>query len=161
MLGNHLTRCGLCLKVCPRNARLRARGPLPYEPEEKPDCPALIPLVLADDETCRRLLPRTVVGFGIENAMGNVGDPAAVPALREAPRHTIVCPQNPARPYITDELCGLAAWPLGQIGGGEAQRALAAALVDETDPGVRGEIEAALQLPGSSATAVRSKEMCA
>jgi epoxyqueuosine reductase len=65
-------------------------------------------------------------------ALGNAGDPAAVPALCEA---------------LTDAdalVRAHAAWALGRIGGETAREHLSRRLTDERDPGVREEIELAL-----------------
>jgi epoxyqueuosine reductase len=109
-IGSFLVRCGHCLEVCPKNRKLTPRESLPYQREDKPDSPELIPLVLADDETYERMLPTTVVKYGIENirrnvyiALGNIGDPAAIPVLREASK---------VKP---DELQELAIWAIKTI----------------------------------------------
>jgi epoxyqueuosine reductase len=65
-------------------------------------------------------------------ALGNLRDPAAVPALAGA----LADPEPLVR--------GHAAWALGQIGRREATDALEAAASRETDPAVQEEIRAAL-----------------
>jgi epoxyqueuosine reductase len=64
-------------------------------------------------------------------ALGNSGDPAAIPALREA-----LCDPEPL-------IRGHAAWALGRMGE-EARAALEEALEVEEDEGVREEITTAL-----------------
>jgi epoxyqueuosine reductase QueG len=103
-------RCGHCLEVCPKNRKLTPRGSLPYQREDKPDSPELIPLVLADDEAYERMLPATVVKYGVKNirrnvyiALGNIGDPAAIPVLQEA------------LTVMPDELQKLATWAIQKI----------------------------------------------
>jgi epoxyqueuosine reductase len=73
-------------------------------------------------------------GFGrnVAVALGNWGDPAAVPVLVRAARD----PEALLRRH--------AAWALGQVGSSEALIALSARLAEETDPAVRSEIEASL-----------------
>lgn len=109
-LGSFLVRCGHCLEVCPKNRKLTPRESLPYKRENKPDSPELLPLVLADDEAYERMLPATVVKYGIETirrnvyiALGNVGDPAAIPVLQEASK------------VMPDELQKLAIWAIKKI----------------------------------------------
>src|SRR5579883_1389941 len=76
-------------------------------------------------------------------ALGNLGDPAAVPALAAALQH------DPA-PIVR----GHAAWALGRIGGGAARAALQQAGATEGDPAVQDEIAAALA--GEAGTADRA-----
>ncbi len=61
-------------------------------------------------------------------ALGNSGDPGAVPVLVESLEH--------AETLVR----GHAAWALGELGGERAAAALEAALETETDPWVRVEI---------------------
>jgi epoxyqueuosine reductase len=65
-------------------------------------------------------------------ALGNGGDPAAVPALVEA--------LGDAEPLVR----GHAAWALGRLGTGEARRGLEVALGAEREAWVREEIAHAL-----------------
>ena len=69
-------------------------------------------------------------------ALGNGGDPAAVPALAKA--------LASGEPLVR----GHAAWALGRIGGPDAAHALHKALAQEEDPEVLEEIEAALREMG-------------
>jgi len=138
---NYLMRTGKCIEVCPRNAALKPRGPFPFEVEDKPDSPELIPLVLADEEEYKRRLPFHTYKYGVENirrdaviALGNIGDPAAVPVLIEALN------KMPLR------IRALSAWSLGKIGGREAYNALLAAKKAEKEKEVLEEIEAAINM---------------
>ena len=65
-------------------------------------------------------------------ALGNLADPAAIPALTSALLHP--------EPLVR----GHAAWALGRIGGRQAEAALLEAAAFETDPDVVEEISAAL-----------------
>ena len=65
-------------------------------------------------------------------ALGNAGDPDAVPALAAALKD--------GEPLVR----GHAAWALGKLGGPEAPRTLESAFADEGDAEVTSEIEAAL-----------------
>jgi epoxyqueuosine reductase len=67
-------------------------------------------------------------------ALGNIGDPIAVPALTAA--------LNDKESLVR----GHAAWALGRIGGKEARTALAMAQVADTDVAVREEARYALAL---------------
>jgi epoxyqueuosine reductase len=65
-------------------------------------------------------------------ALGNIGDPQAVPALIGALHD------------VEALVRGHAAWALGRIGGDEAKRALEEAVTGEEDEEVRQEIRCAL-----------------
>jgi epoxyqueuosine reductase len=65
-------------------------------------------------------------------ALGNIGDPRAIPALTGA--------LHDVEPLVR----GHAAWALGRIGGIEAERALQDALSGEDDEEARQEIRCAL-----------------
>ena len=67
-------------------------------------------------------------------ALGNIGDPVAVPALAAA--------LESDSPLVRSH----AAWALGQIGGDEARTTLKQALESEGDPEVRGEIASAIPI---------------
>ncbi|MGE5599308.1 MAG: HEAT repeat domain-containing protein [Bacteroidota bacterium] len=137
--GDRLFGCGECLRACPRNKVVRPRTKPPARLEGKTDQPELIPLATADESYYRRVMPSFARQAGVENlranvlvALGNLGDPAAVPALSE----TLHWPQGRIRAY--------SAWALGRIGGAEARSSLARALREESDPAVAGEIDRAL-----------------
>ncbi len=139
--GRYLMRTGLCLEMCPKNRKLIPRGPLPFELEDKPDSPELIPLVLASDDEYKRMLPYNVYKYGTENlrrdaviALGNIGDPAAVNVLVKALK------SMPA------EIRCLAAWSLGKIGGTESYESLKRATEQEQDQEVQEEIAAAQKM---------------
>ena len=87
--------------------------------------------------TALRRVPREVLQRNVAVALGNTGDPEAVPALGEllASRFAIV------RAH--------AAWALGQLATDAARTLLVAALAHETDSAVRAEITAAVsRTPG-------------
>jgi epoxyqueuosine reductase len=65
-------------------------------------------------------------------ALGNIGDPQAIPALTGA--------LHDAEPLVR----GHAAWALGRIGGAQASRALEDALQGEDQEEVRQEIRCAI-----------------
>jgi epoxyqueuosine reductase len=163
LIGNLIFGCDICQQVCPVNLvverRLRARGELgpgsagaarraEFAPRTPASAsPALIPLLrLTEDEFRARFhnspIKRAKRRGLLRNvcvALGNLGDPVALPALGAALRH--------------DEALvrGHAAWALGRIGGDAARAALHAALADEPEPAVCGEIRYALALLGPPA----------
>jgi epoxyqueuosine reductase len=152
LIGSHIFGCDICQEVCPVNLvverRLRAGGwpgagkqRLEFTPrKEVGSSPALLPLLALDEEGFRALFKNSPVRRAkrrglLRNvcvALGNLGDPVAVPALITA--------LSDAEPLIR----GHAAWALGQIGGREAQAALLQALAEDADMTVRDEARAAL-----------------
>jgi epoxyqueuosine reductase len=154
LIGNHIFGCDICQQVCPVNTvverRLRASGRLgvrgerlefqPRTPEAS--SPALIPLLALDEEGFRERFRHSPVKRAkrrglLRNvcvALGNIGDPAAVPALIRA--------LDDAEPLVR----GHAAWALGRIGGAEARSALEAGLEREQHADALHEIRYALTL---------------
>jgi len=130
--------------------RLRQRGQFGV-PGERPmfqprpatgSSPALIPLLKLDDEGFRERFRHSPVKRAkrrglLRNvcvALGNIGDPVAIPALSEA--------LHDAEPLVR----GHAAWALGRIGGPDARATLEGALADEADATVLQEIRCALAM---------------
>jgi len=137
-VGNHLHRCSYCQEACPLNARLAPREHLPFEMEGPTASPELIPLMLGDEAFLRSRLPGFVMSAGVATvrrniamALGNVGDPAGIPALAKG----MMDPEKVVRSY--------SAGALGEIGGQEARRELERALIREEDDEVREEIRVA------------------
>ncbi len=90
-VGVRILRCDACHKVCPGNSGLVPRKDAPFQNQECDDTPELISLLLGDEEYFRKALPGfdvytsvDVLHRNVAIAMGNIGDPAAVPALVRA-----------------------------------------------------------------------------
>ena len=137
LVGDWVFGCDICQDVCPVN-RKAERGTEPsFQKRHDFDAPALIPLLALDDDGFRERFRgspvRRAKRVGLQRnacvALGNIGDPAAVPALSNALRS--------GEPLVREH----AAWALGVIGGSEAKAALADALQTESDAQVAAEIE--------------------
>jgi epoxyqueuosine reductase len=145
LIGDWVFGCDICQEVCPVN-RKAAPG---YHAEFAPEAgigpsPDLIELLDITEEEFRIRFKNSPVRRAkwsglrrnVAVALGNIRDPAAIPALVRA--------LNGEPPLVR----GHAAWALARIGGDEAMRALAERLSSEEDAWVRGEIEQALaQVP--------------
>ncbi len=148
-MGNRIFGCDICNEVCPWNKQF-ARPTAGWGSggaEERVDphrhtgivAPKLLDLIALDDQGFRerfrgspvKRAKRRGLLRNVAVALGNWGDPAAVPALVDA--------LHDHEPLIR----GHAAWALGQIDSVRARRALEAALTTEDDEYVRGEIEKA------------------
>ena len=143
LVGDWVFGCDLCQEVCPVNRK----APMGAEPDfarrHDFDAPELIPLLQLDDESFLdrfrgspiRRAKREGLQRNVCVALGNIGDPAAVPALANA--------LNADSALVRSH----AAWALGRIANPEARAALSRALATEDDPEVKQEITDALS-PG-------------
>jgi epoxyqueuosine reductase len=142
LLGNWVFGCDLCQLVCPYNrrfARPSRLAALQAWPEMA--APKLLDLLALDEASFRRRFHGSPVlrakrrGLlrNVCVAVGNWGDPEAVPGLVEA--------LHDGEPLVR----GHAAWALGQIATPQARRALQAAAETELDGYVRDEIGRALE----------------
>jgi epoxyqueuosine reductase len=152
LIGTHIFGCDICQEVCPVNQvaerRLRSGGwpstgrqRLEFAPRKAVGSyPALLPLLALDEDGFRTLFKNSPIRRAkrrglLRNvcvALGNLGDPVAVPALITA--------LSDVEPLVR----GHAAWALGQIGGMAARAALLQALAGDDDVTVRDEARAAL-----------------
>jgi epoxyqueuosine reductase len=147
LMGNLIFGCDICQEVCPVNRVAERRLPASFQghAEFRPrpsvgTSPELLPLLSLTEEQFRERFRRSPIRRAkrrglLRNvcvALGNSGDPQAVPALIKA--------LHDSEPLIR----GHAAWALGRIGGTQAIQALREAQETEEDAEVRKEIQAAL-----------------
>lgn len=152
LIGTHVFGCDICQEVCPVNVvvqrRLRGSGRLGV-PGERPafqprtaasSSPALIPLLDLTEEAFRERFRHSPIKRAkrrglLRNvcvALGNAGDPAAIPALIRA-----LADHEPL-------VRGHAAWALGQLGGAAAVAALSRVAENDDEAQVRMEARCAL-----------------
>jgi epoxyqueuosine reductase len=139
-LGNWVFGCDLCQEVCPYNRRF-ARPPRLAALAGRPEmaAPRLLDLLALDEAGFRQRFrgspalraKRRGLLRNVCVALGNWGDPAAVPGLAEA--------LHDHEPLVR----GHAAWALGRIASPAARQALRAAEMAEPDGYVQAEIAAA------------------
>ncbi len=139
--GSRLYACTTCQDVCPLNLKVKPQERRPEVGHVGASVP-LIPLLRMSEEDYRkrflqnqmgaRWVRRECIQRNAAIALGNIGDPLAVPALIEAL-------ENP-----NFMLRGHAAWALGEIGGREARVALQRARSRESHSEAKEEIERAL-----------------
>jgi epoxyqueuosine reductase len=145
-MGDWVFGCDVCQQVCPWNQRFaRQIGQSEFSPHPRVPRPNLVEELSLTPEAFNRKFKGSPVkrakrrGYlrNVAVALGNAGDPAAIPALAEALDGE---PETLVRRH--------AAWALGQIGGHAARRALVSALKGEVDADVQAEIRDALQAMG-------------
>ena len=146
LMGDWVFGCDICQDVCPVNRKALPSREQDFRKRHDFDAPELIPLLALDDDDFSerftgspiRRARRAGLQRNVCVALGNIGDVAAVPALKHALRESDVVVRSHA------------AWALGRIGSPEAVDALTRALRLEDDLEVRSEIEAALEDAGGA-----------
>ena len=141
LVGDWVFGCDICQDVCPVNKKALQSRETGFQQRHGFAAPSLIPLLsLTDDEFRERFRNSPIkrakrVGLqrNVCVALGNIGDPVAIPPLTAA--------LGEAEPLVRAH----AAWALGRIGGPEALRSLERALGMEEDQGIREEIDLAIQ----------------
>ncbi|MGB9587290.1 MAG: tRNA epoxyqueuosine(34) reductase QueG [Armatimonadota bacterium] len=137
-LGTRIYGCDTCQSACPLNKGAKPGNVAEFLWKEGlGSSPELIPLLNISSQEFRKRIAPTTAGWirrtrfrrNVAIALGNTGDPAAIPALTEA----LYDPEPVVR--------GHAAWALGRLG---ARIPLESALIYETDFEVSNEIRAAL-----------------
>ncbi len=142
LIGDHIFGCDICQTVCPHNTKTLAQSHPEFAPRPGVGArPELVPLLNISEEEFRRRFrgspitrtKRRGLRRNVAVALGNSGDPGAVPALLTALGDD------------SDSLVrGHAAWALGRIGGEAAREGLRTSLAREQDTDVREEITLAL-----------------
>ncbi|MDQ3929700.1 MAG: tRNA epoxyqueuosine(34) reductase QueG, partial [Chloroflexota bacterium] len=150
LMGDWVFGCDICQDVCPVNRKAQPGNHSEFSPEQGiGPSPSLLELMEMDEAEFRARFRHSAVKRaklrGMQRnaaiALGNTGDPAAVPVLAKALNG----------PY--ELVRGHAAWALGRLGGEAALAALRSRLALEESEWVREEIEAALseqRQPGES-----------
>ena len=132
--------CDICQDVCPVNRKAASTREGAFNTERYSTLELQSLLEMTEEEFRQRFRNSPIKrakGVGLQRnacvALGNSGDPAAVPGLARALKE--------AEPLVR----GHAAWALGRIGGEDATRALEQALSLERESQVLEEIQESLQ----------------
>jgi epoxyqueuosine reductase len=141
LMGNRIFGCDICQEVCPWNRRFaRPTAEPAFQPGPDAIAPALLDLMALDDQGFQersrgspvKRAKRRGLLRNVAVALGNWGDPAALPALVGA--------LDDPEPLIR----GHAAWALGRVATEGASCALEQARQQEDDAWVQEEIQLAL-----------------
>jgi len=141
LIGDWVFGCDICQEVCPVNRKAQPGNHVELSSASGiGPSPSLIELLEMDEEEFKSRFRHSPVRrakwAGIRRnaavALGNIADPASVPALVRALN---------SEPALVR---GHAAWALGRIGGATAVESLKQRLETESDEWVREELEVAL-----------------
>ena len=140
LMGDWVFGCDICQEVCPVNRKAAPSREVEFRKRHDFDAPELIPLLELDEDGFRQRFNGSPIRraklAGLQRnvcvALGNIGDPVAVPALVQALKS--------GEPLLRSH----AAWALGQIGGETACAALREAISEESNPEVVVELNDAL-----------------
>ena len=144
-MGNWVFGCDLCQEVCPVNRKAISTRDPNFGRTDLSSIDLVELLDMTEEQFRQRFAGTPIMRakqVGMQRnacvALGNSGDPSAVPGLTRA--------LTSAPPLVRAH----AAWALGRIGGADARAALQCALDSEADPEVLSEIRPALDHEGYS-----------
>ena len=139
-IGNLIFGCDICQEVCPWNSKAVPTDEAAFQPRDGNLTPKLLSLIGMTQQAFSRRFKGSPIkrakrrGFlrNVLVAIGNWGEPRAVPALKDALADD--------EPLVRSH----AAWALGKIGGDTAKQILRTRLTIETEQEVITEIQDAL-----------------
>ena len=140
LIGDWVFGCDICQDVCPVNREVKLSTEVYFQKRRGFSAPELLPLLEMDDSEFslkfRNSAIKRAKRVGLQRnvcvALGNIGDPSAIPALSKI--------LSKSEPLVKMH----AAWALGRIGGKQCKDLLECARLSESESDVITEIESAL-----------------